>query len=134
MKFIKYTFLGLLVATIVACGTTRIQDKSMTPKQGVAYIKGIPGWNPLYAAGIQIYRIDDNKVSRVNNTYELAPGNHKISVRCTIEQPEFVSKSYIFNIDMLVSHTYHPVLDTTQACALHFIDAASKKVFIGVPN
>ena len=131
----KNTLMSLSFAVLLtACGVTHVHEEGHLPDAKVSYIKGIPGWNPLFAAGVQIYRIDGEKVRRRNNTFELIPGDHTIAVRCVIDQPEHISKSYVFTLNMKAGHTYRPKLDMTEECGLKFIDVNTGAVYSGQLN
>jgi hypothetical protein len=124
----------LLLALMAGCEAKHVHDAGVLPDKEVAYIKSLPGWNPLSVISVQIYRIDGKKVSGNTPRFELLPGPHEIKVSCSRETPEHVNHYFVFNMSLKAGHSYKPKLDMTQDCHVDYVDEATGKVFSGTKN
>ena len=128
---IKIISSAVFALSLAGCSPTHVHERGDMPHQKVAFIKGLPGWNPLSVIAVDIYRIDGAKVKAKNDYFEVLPGMHEISVRCSREKPEHISLYYRFSIDMKSGHTYRPKLDMTKECYMVYIDENSGAVYQG---
>jgi len=128
--------IALLTASylLVACGVTQVHTMGDVPRDKVAFIEGVPGYNPLSIITIEIYSIDGVRVTRKTNVFEVAAGEHEIEVMCRREQPEFIQRHYVFNITLKAGHRYKPQLDMTQECMVNYIDKVTGKKYVGKEN
>jgi len=119
---------------LTACGVTQVHTMGDVPRDKVAYIEGVPGYNPLSIITVEIYSIDGVKVTRKSNVFEVAAGEHEIEVMCRREQPEFIQRHYIFKMTLKAGHRYRPQLDMTQDCLVNYIDKATGKKYSGTES
>jgi len=132
VKCFFYSILMLL--TLTACGVTHVHDKGDIAHEKVAFIEGVPGYNPLSIITVEIYSIDNKKVTRKTNVFEVAAGEHRIEVMCRREQPEFIQRYFVFNFTLKAGHRYKPRLDMTKDCHIDYIDKATGKKYTGVES
>lgn len=128
-KCFFYSIFILLFLT--ACGVTHVHDKGEIAHEKVAFIEGLPGYNPLSIITVQIYSIDNKKVTRKTNVFEVSAGEHRIEVVCRREQPDYIQHHFVFNMTLKAGHRYKPQLDMTQPCHIDYIDKTTGKKYIG---
>ena len=134
MKVRIFFYLLLSAFLLNACGVTPVHDGEKLPRDQVAYIAGLPGWNPLSLITVQVYSIDSKKVTRKTNTFEVKPGMHRLEVRCSHDKPEFVQRYFVFNINMKAGARYRPKLDMSKDCHVDYIESATGRKIIGIEN
>jgi len=134
MKAKGFFYCVLMLVLVSACGVTHVHEMGVVPHDKVAFIEGVPGWNPLSVITVQIYSIDGKKVSRTNNVFEVRAGEHEIEIMCRREQPEFIQRHYVFSMTLKAGHRYKPQLDMTQDCLVNYIDKTTGKKYIGSEN
>lgn len=134
MKVKVFLSLFISIWLITSCGTTALHDSGKLTREQAAYIVGLPGWNPLSIITVQVYSIDNKKVTRKTNKFEVAPGKHRLEVRCSREKPEFLQRHYVFNINMLAGHRYKPKLDMTKECYVMYEESGTGKQIVGVES
>ena len=134
MKVKRFLLLLIAISSITACGVTHVHTMGNVPHDQVAFIEGVPGYNPLSIISVEIYSIDGVRVTRKSNVFEVAAGEHEIEVMCRREQPEFIQRHYVFNITLKAGHRYKPQLDMTQDCLVNYIDKTTGKKYIGREN
>ena len=132
VKCFLYSIFTLL--TLTACGVTHVHDKGDIAHDQVAFIEGVPGYNPLSIITVQIYSIDNKKVTRKTNVFELSAGEHRIEVMCRREQPEFIQRYFVFTIQLKAGHRYKPRLDMTKECHVDYVDKATGKKYTGTES
>ena len=134
MKVRIFFLLVSVSSLLIACGVTPVHEGGKLPRDQVAYIAGLPGWNPLSLITVEVYSIDNKKVSRKSNTYEVKPGMHRLEVRCSHEKPEFIQRYFVFNINMKAGNRYRPKLDMSKDCHVDYIETATGKKITGSEN
>lgn len=134
MNVKRFFYLMITGLALTACGVTHVHDKGSIPHDKVSFIEGLPGYNPLSIITVQIYSIDNKKVTRKTNVFEVAAGEHRIEVMCRREQPEFIQRYLVFNFHLKAGHRYKPRLDMTKDCHFDYIDKASGKKYTGTES
>lgn len=134
MKVKRFFYLLPIILILSACGVTQVHQIGDVSENEVAFIEGVPGYNPLSIITVQIYSIDNKKVPRNNNVFQVAAGQHTIEVMCRREQPEFIQRHFVFTIVLKAGHRYKPKLDMTKDCHVDYIDKTTGKKYIGVES
>ena len=130
----RFFSLLVLISTVTACGVTHVHEKGQVPHDKVAFIEGLPGYNPLSIITVQVYSIDNKKVTRKTNVFEVSAGEHTIEVMCRREQPEYIQRYFVFTMQLKAGHNYKPRLDMTQDCHVDYIDKVTGKKYVGTEN
>lgn len=133
-RIIAKTTMLLIPIILVACAAEHVHERGELDDKKVAYVKGLPGWNPLSVIAVTIYRIDGKPVNSKAARYELLPGEHEIKVSCTRETPDHVQRDFVFNILLKAGHSYKPRLDMTRDCHVNYIDETTGKIYTGTEN
>lgn len=134
MKVNRFFILLIILLTVSACGVTTVHELGSVPRDQVAFIEGVPGWNPLSVITVQVYSIDGKKVIRSNNVFEVRAGEHEIEIMCRREQPEFIQRHFSFKFILKAGHRYKPRLDMTKDCHVDYIDKATGKKYTGTES
>lgn len=127
----KRVFIFLLAGFLASCGVTHVHTMGTLPHDEVAFIEGVPGWNPLSVITVQIYSIDGKVVSRKNNVFEVLAGEHEIEIMCRREQPDFIQRHFVFKLTVVAGHRYKPKLDMTKDCHVDYMDRTTGKKYTG---
>ena len=130
----RFFYLMIAMLTLTACGVTQVSDQGLIPRDKVAFIEGLPGYNPLSIITVQIYSIDNKKVTRKTNVFEVSAGEHRIEAVCRREQPDFIQRYLVFDFHLKAGHRYKPRLDMTKDCHFDYIDKTTGKKYTGVES